>query len=116
MSWRSVLLVEETRVPEKTTDLPQVTWMTLSHYVVSNTPRLSGIWIMNPKVVIGTDCIGSNKSNYHTIMTKSVPVTIGKNRAENRNKNSYEILYHTNYAILEHGNDDLILIWAWLIL
>jgi len=25
ISWRSVLLVEETRVPEKTTDLPQVT-------------------------------------------------------------------------------------------
>jgi hypothetical protein len=25
ISWRSVLLVEETGVPEKTTDLPQVT-------------------------------------------------------------------------------------------
>jgi hypothetical protein len=25
VSWRSVLLVEEARVPEKTTDLPQVT-------------------------------------------------------------------------------------------
>jgi hypothetical protein len=29
--------------PEKTTDLPQVTWQTLSHNVVSSTPRLSGI-------------------------------------------------------------------------
>ena len=27
------------RKPEKTTDLPQVTWQTLSHHVVSSTPR-----------------------------------------------------------------------------
>jgi len=32
--------------PEKTTDLPQV-WQTLSHNVVSSTPRLSGIWTHN---------------------------------------------------------------------
>ena len=25
-------------------------------------------------VVIGTDCIGSYKSNYHTIMTRTVPM------------------------------------------
>ena len=37
--WQSVLLVEETGVPWKTTDLSQ----TLSHNVVSSTPRLSGI-------------------------------------------------------------------------
>jgi len=36
--WRSVLLVEKTGVPEKTTDLSQVT-DTLSHNVVSSTPR-----------------------------------------------------------------------------
>ena len=43
---------------EKTTDLPQVTWQTLSHNVVSST-----------LVVIGTDCIGSCKSKYHKITT-----------------------------------------------
>ena len=32
ISWRSVLMVEETEYPEKTTDLSQVTW---SHNVVS---------------------------------------------------------------------------------
>ena len=43
ISWRSVLLVEETGVPrEKTTDLRQVR-QTLSHNVVSSTPRLCGI-------------------------------------------------------------------------
>ena len=36
--WQSVLLVEETGVPWKTTDLSQ----TLSHNVVSSTPHLSG--------------------------------------------------------------------------
>ena len=51
---------------EKTTDLPQVTekLYTLSHNAVSSTPRLNGIrthWY-----VIGTDCIDSCKSNYHT--------------------------------------------------
>jgi hypothetical protein len=36
ISWRSVLLVEETEYPEKTTELAQVTTL---HYVVSSTPR-----------------------------------------------------------------------------
>jgi hypothetical protein len=40
ISWRSLLLVEETRVPEdKTIDLLQVTDQLLSHNVVSSTPR-----------------------------------------------------------------------------
>ena len=46
ISWRSVLLVEETDYPEKTTDLPQVTDK-LSHNVVSSTDRLSGIQTQN---------------------------------------------------------------------
>ena len=40
ISWQSVLLVEETEVQEKTTDLPQVTD---KQNVVSSTPRLSRI-------------------------------------------------------------------------
>jgi hypothetical protein len=47
ISQRSFLLVEETGVPEKTTDLPQVI-QTLSHNVVSSTPRLS--WIRTHNV------------------------------------------------------------------
>ena len=38
-------------------------WQTLSHYVVSRTHHLRGIWIHN------SDCIGSCKSNYYTITT-----------------------------------------------
>ena len=40
ISWQSVLLVEETKVQEKTTELPQVTD---KQNVVSSTPRLSRI-------------------------------------------------------------------------
>ena len=39
ISLRSVLLVEETRVPGETTDLSQATDIALSHNVVSSTPR-----------------------------------------------------------------------------
>jgi hypothetical protein len=48
ISWRSVLLMEETGVPELTT-----------------------------LVVIDTDCIGSYKSNYHAITTTSMNVRTG---------------------------------------
>ena len=49
ISWQSVLLVE------KTTDLPQV--------------RQTLEFELTTLVVIDTDCIGSYKSNYHTITT-----------------------------------------------
>ena len=50
--------------PEKTTDQSHVADKFLSHNVVSCTPQLS---------VIGTDCIGSYKSKYHTITTMTAP-------------------------------------------
>jgi hypothetical protein len=45
--------LRKTEYPEKTTDLPQITDK-LYHTML---------------VVIGTDCIGSYKSNYHAITT-----------------------------------------------
>ena len=41
--WRSVLLVQETGVPEENHQPAASHWQPLSHYVVSSTPRLSEI-------------------------------------------------------------------------
>ena len=46
ISWRSVLLVEETGVPRKKTQTA-ILWQTLSHNVVSSRPWLSGIGTHN---------------------------------------------------------------------
>jgi hypothetical protein len=45
---------------------------TVSHNVLSSTPRLGGIEL-NILVVLGTDSIDSYKSNYHTSTNKTDP-------------------------------------------
>ena len=64
-SWQSLLLVEETEVPAEN-KLPTTSHrQNLSHYVVSSTPRLSGVRTHNVSDdSIGTDCTGSSKSKY----------------------------------------------------
>jgi hypothetical protein len=72
MSWWSVLLVEETGVPGENHRPVASHWQTLSHNVVSSTPRLSGL-VLTTLMVIGIDCTGRYKSNYHTITTTTAP-------------------------------------------
>ena len=63
--------MEETRVPRENTDK-------LYHIMLY---QVILAWVgfeLTTLVVIGTDCIGSCKSNYHTITTMTVPLTYGK--------------------------------------
>jgi hypothetical protein len=67
ISWRSVLLVEETGIPVENHRPVASHWQTLSHSVVSSTPWTG--FELTMLVMTGIDCIGSCKSNYHTITT-----------------------------------------------
>ena len=71
LSWQSVLLVEETGIPGENYRPVQVTNKFIT-YVVSSIHHMKGIWL-TMLVVLGTDCIGSYKSNYHTIMATTAP-------------------------------------------
>ena len=66
ISWWSVLLVEETRLPKETTDLSQVTDKLHILCCIEHTSP-SAEFKLTTLVVICTDCTG--KFNYHTIMT-----------------------------------------------
>ena len=78
ISWQSILLVEENGVPGKNHRPVASHWQTLSH----NNTEYSLPWTgfkLTTLVVIGTDCTGSRKSNYHmmtTTMAAEINLTI----------------------------------------
>jgi hypothetical protein len=68
ISWRWVLLVEETGVPREIHRPVASHWQALSHNVISSTPCQEQL------VVIGTNCTDNCKFNNHTITTTTVPL------------------------------------------
>jgi hypothetical protein len=69
ISWWSNLLVEGTRVPRENHWPVASHWQILSHNVVFKYTSPWDRFDFTTLVVIGTDCIGSCKFNYHTITT-----------------------------------------------
>jgi len=73
ISWLSVLLVKETGVSGENHRPVASHCQTLSHIMLYRVHlALTGLKLTT-LVVIGTDCTGSCKSNYHTITTTTTP-------------------------------------------
>ena len=68
ISWRSVLLMEETRIHEENHRPVASHWQMLSCNIVSSISRHEG-FEFTTLVVIGTDYTGSCKTIYHMITT-----------------------------------------------
>ena len=75
ISWRSVLLVEETGVPGENHPPAASHWQAYSHNVVSSTPHLSRIQTYN----VSGDRHWLHKSNYHTITITTDPKILLQN-------------------------------------
>ena len=69
ISWLSVLLVEETVVSGENHQPVVSHWQTFQCIMLYRVHLTRAGFELTSLVVIGTDCIGSCKSNYHIITT-----------------------------------------------
>ena len=72
ISWRSVLLVEETRVPGENHRLVTSHWQ-IYHIMLYWVHLAMNRFELTSLVIIGADCTDSCKSNYHMITTMTAP-------------------------------------------
>ena len=73
ISWRSVLLVEETGEPWRQ---PQICLKLLANFITYYCIEYTSPWTGFELTTLGTDCTGSCKFNYHTITTANAPIYI----------------------------------------
>ena len=95
ISWRSVLLVEQTGVPGKNNRTVASYWQTLSHNVGFEYILTWAGFKLTTLVVIDTECIGSCKSNYHRITTMNahnyfIDISINNRNVRHYPKLSYK--------------------------
>ena len=77
ISWQSVLLVGETGLPGENHRPVVSHWQTLYHIMFYRVHLTRAGFELTTLVVIGTDCICSYKSNYHTfVIATTAPVQI----------------------------------------
>ena len=98
ISWGSVLLEEEAGENNR----PVAShWQPFSHNVVEYTSPWTG-FELTTLVVVGTDCTGSCKSNYHTIMATTAPLHI---QAKDY-KNGIYYFFSDKHSALRSKNKD----------
>ena len=99
ISWQSVSLVEETRVPGGNHQSAANYWQTISNNVVSSTPRLSGVRTHNVSDDMHWLHIGSCKSNYHTITTMTAHFCYGP-----------KTMYHSRFKLTDYWMETKLLL------